>query len=79
MRLLDTPLRLATRAFLRQDAHILKLQAPGLADHPPMLWVGDADQQARWYVRLKREWIACRREGREFRNPISGRTLRWIS
>ena len=77
--LLQPLLRLATRIFLRQDARIMRLQAPALADHPPMLWVGDADQQARWYVRLKREWIACRREGREFRNPISARTLHWTS
>ncbi|MEH6676669.1 Rieske 2Fe-2S domain-containing protein [Phenylobacterium sp.] len=77
--LLQPLARWATRTFLRQDARIMRLQAPGLADHPPMLWVGDADQQARWYLHLKREWIACRREGREFRNPISARTLHWTS
>lgn len=72
-------IRLAGRAFLRQDGRITAAQAPGVADNPPMLWFGDADQQARWYVQLKREWQASRREGRPFRNPVTARILRWFS
>lgn len=70
----------ATRAFLRQDGRVLALQAQGLADEAaPFLFVGDADQQGRWYAMLKREWFAHRREGRAFRNPVSPTTLRWVS
>jgi hypothetical protein len=77
--LLKPLIRLAGRAFLRQDGRIMQAQAPGLADNPPILWMGDADQQARWYAQLRREWFAAGREGRPFRNPVSARVLRWIS
>lgn len=69
----------AVRRFLREDEAVIAAQSKGLADAPPFLWVGDADQQARWYVQLKREWLASRREGRAFENPVKSRVLRWIS
>lgn len=72
-------LRLAARAFLRQDGRIIAVQGPGLADNPALLWIGDADQQARWYAQIKREWQASRRERRPFQNPVKARILRWIS
>jgi phenylpropionate dioxygenase-like ring-hydroxylating dioxygenase large terminal subunit len=71
--------RWAARVFLRQDARIMQALAPGAAENPPLLWVGDADQQGRWFVQLKREWLASQREGRPFRNPVKPRTLHWIS
>lgn len=79
LRALTPIVRSAVRRFLREDEVVISAQSLGLADSPPFLWVGDADQQARWYVQLKREWLASRRDGRAFRNPVRPRVLRWIS
>ena len=70
-------IRLAARAFLRQDGKIVDCQTPGLKHNPPLMWVGDADAQARWYHQCKREWAGSRLEGRPFRNPVTEQTLRW--
>jgi phenylpropionate dioxygenase-like ring-hydroxylating dioxygenase large terminal subunit len=67
------------RAFLRQDGTMVDLQNQGLRYDPPLIWIDDADRQAKWYQQLKREWTACRREGRPFRNPVESATLRWRS
>ena len=58
---------------------MVALQKPGLAGDPTLLWIDDADRQAKWYQQLKREWIASRREGRAFVNPVEPATLRWRS
>jgi phenylpropionate dioxygenase-like ring-hydroxylating dioxygenase large terminal subunit len=50
-----------------------------LADDPPLMLIDDADTQAKWYYRLKKEWAASRAEGRAFVNPVKERTLRWRS
>ena len=67
------------RTFLRQDADMVALQAQGLKGDPPLMWIDDADRQAKWYQALKREWAQSRREGRPFRNPVEAATLRWRS
>ena len=67
------------RAFLRQDGDMVNLQNEGLKYDPSLLWVDDADRQAKWYQQLKREWTASRREGRAFVNPVEPVTLRWRS
>ncbi|MBU1378991.1 MAG: aromatic ring-hydroxylating dioxygenase subunit alpha [Alphaproteobacteria bacterium] len=67
------------RTFLRQDGDMVKLQNQGLKHDPTLLWIDDADRQAKWYQALKREWIASRREGRDFVNPVEPATLRWRS
>ncbi|WP_296594959.1 aromatic ring-hydroxylating dioxygenase subunit alpha [Phenylobacterium sp.] len=67
------------RTFLRQDGDMVKLQNQGLKHDPTLLWVDDADRQAKWYQALKREWIASRREGRPFENPVQPAILRWRS
>jgi phenylpropionate dioxygenase-like ring-hydroxylating dioxygenase large terminal subunit len=67
------------RTFLRQDARMVNLQNQGLKYDPALMWIDDADRQAKWYQQLKREWIAHRREGREFANPVAPTTLRWRS
>ena len=41
--------------------------------------IDDADTQAKWYYRLKREYRHARAEGRPFRNPVESRTLEWRS
>lgn len=67
------------RTFLRQDGDMVRLQNQGLKYDPPLMWIDDADRQAKWYQQLKREWAASRREGRPFRNPVAAETLRWRS
>ncbi|MSP49307.1 MAG: aromatic ring-hydroxylating dioxygenase subunit alpha [Alphaproteobacteria bacterium] len=67
------------RSFLRQDGDIMAMQSLGLADDPPLMLIDDADTQAKWYYRLKKEWAASRAEGRAFVNPVKERTLRWRS
>ncbi len=72
-------LRVGARAFLRQDAAMVTLQHEGLRYDPPMLWIDDADRQAKWYQQLRREWSVSRAEGRPFKNPVQAAMLRWRS
>ena len=58
---------------------MVNLQNQGLKYDPVLIWIDDADRQARWYHALKREWAASRREGRPFVNPVEPATLRWTS
>lgn len=67
------------KAFLRQDAAMVNLQNEGLRYDPSLLWIDDADRQAKWYQQLKREWAASRAEKRPFANPVEPATLRWKS
>jgi phenylpropionate dioxygenase-like ring-hydroxylating dioxygenase large terminal subunit len=67
------------RTFLGQDRDALGRQQEGLKYGPQLMLVGDADIQARWYYRLKREYRAARTESRPFENPIKPSTLRWRS
>jgi phenylpropionate dioxygenase-like ring-hydroxylating dioxygenase large terminal subunit len=71
--------RIGARRFLRQDGDMVDLQNQGLKYDPPLLWIDDADRQAKWYQALKREWIASRDEGRAFVNPVEAATLKWVS
>ncbi len=71
--------RMGARRFLRQDGDMVDLQNKGLKYDPTLMWIDDADRQAKWYQALKREWIASRREGRPFANPVEPATLRWTS
>jgi phenylpropionate dioxygenase-like ring-hydroxylating dioxygenase large terminal subunit len=77
--LLQPLIAAGARAFLRQDGRMVDLQNQGLKYDPPLLWIDDADRQAKWYQQLKREWAASRREGRPFVNPVRATTLRWKS
>jgi phenylpropionate dioxygenase-like ring-hydroxylating dioxygenase large terminal subunit len=72
-------LRRYVRAFLRQDRYIMERQQQGLRFNPPLTLIDDADTQAKWYYRLKREYRRARAEGRPFRNPVEPRTLEWRS
>ena len=71
--------RAGARRFLRQDGDMVDLQNQGLKYDPTLLWIDDADRQAKWYQALKREWVASRRESRAFVNPVEPATLRWTS
>ena len=67
------------RKFLRQDGEMVNLQNEGLKYGPSLMWIDDADRQAKWYQQLKREWTASRGEGRALVNPVEATTLRWRS
>jgi phenylpropionate dioxygenase-like ring-hydroxylating dioxygenase large terminal subunit len=72
-------LRHYVRAFLRQDRNIMERQQQGLRWDPPLTLIDDADTQAKWYYRLKREYRRAHAEGRPFENPVEPRTLEWRS
>ena len=75
-----TPLaRRLAAAFLAQDRDVVARQQEGLADDPTLMLIDDADTQAKWFARLKREWLRAEAEGRPFENPVRARTLRWHS
>lgn len=65
------------RDFLAQDSDILASQNENLSSvgHRP-LYLGDPDEPARWYMRLKLAWNA-RHEAGGFQHPIAPATLRW--
>jgi hypothetical protein len=63
-------LRMGVVAFLKQDGGMVNLQNEGLRYDPALIWIDDADKQAKWYQQLKREWIKSRAEGPGFANPV---------
>jgi len=69
----------AARKFLRQDGAMVNLQNQGLAYDPSLMWIDDADRQAKWYQALKREWTQCRAQNRPFESPVEPAVLRWRS
>ncbi|MEM1384754.1 MAG: aromatic ring-hydroxylating dioxygenase subunit alpha [Pseudomonadota bacterium] len=71
--------RAGARRFLSQDGDIIVKQNVGLAYNPRQMLVADADAQMKWWLRLKHEWRAHRREGRPFANPVKAKTLRFRS
>ncbi len=71
--------RRLAKTFLEQDRRVVVLQQEGLARNPNLILIDDADTQAKWYARLRREWIAAAAEGRPFENPLEPATLRWRS
>jgi len=77
--MLKPALRRYVRTFLRQDRDIMERQQQGLRFDPPLTLIDDADTQAKWYYRLKREYRRARAEGRPFANPVKPRTLEWRS
>ncbi|MDX1578416.1 MAG: aromatic ring-hydroxylating dioxygenase subunit alpha [Gemmatimonadota bacterium] len=77
--ILTPVLRRLARRFLKQDRDVVVRQQEGLAHDPALMLIDDADTQAKWYARLKREWIAAEEEGRPFENPLEPATLRWMS
>lgn len=64
-------------SFLAQDGAILSAQNENLSRgaHRP-LYLGDADEPAKWYLKLKRAWRDRKEEG-GFKNPLAPASLRW--
>jgi phenylpropionate dioxygenase-like ring-hydroxylating dioxygenase large terminal subunit len=77
--LLKAVIRAGARAFLRQDGTMVNLQNLGLAYDPALIWIDDADRQAKWYQALKKAWWTHQAQGAAFVNPVEACTLRWRS
>jgi phenylpropionate dioxygenase-like ring-hydroxylating dioxygenase large terminal subunit len=71
--------RAAAERFLAQDGAMVNLQNEGLKYDPPLIWIDDADRQAKWYQALKKAWIDSRAKGQPFVNPVNPAILRWRS
>jgi phenylpropionate dioxygenase-like ring-hydroxylating dioxygenase large terminal subunit len=67
------------RLFLAQDRDVVIKQQEGLAHNPSLMLIDDADTQAKWYYRLKQEYLRAQDENRPFQNPIEPRVLRYQS
>ena len=67
------------RLFLDQDRRVVARQREGLVHRPRLMLINDADTQARWWMRVKDEWIAAQAQGRAFVNPLGPKTLHWRS
>jgi len=78
-RLISPLFRQGAKAFLKQDGDMVNLQNEGLKYDPSLLWIDDADTQAKWYQQLKKEWLSARAEKRPFVNPVKPATLKWKS
>jgi phenylpropionate dioxygenase-like ring-hydroxylating dioxygenase large terminal subunit len=72
-------LRPFARAFLNQDREIVVKQQEGLKHKPALMLINDSDMPAKWYYRLKREWLSARQENRAFENPVRDAVLKWRS
>jgi phenylpropionate dioxygenase-like ring-hydroxylating dioxygenase large terminal subunit len=77
--LLKPVVRHGLRTFSYQDRDILEMQSAGLKHNPALMLIDDADTQAKWYHRLKNEYVRSRAEGRPFVNPVKERVLRFRS
>ena len=65
--------------FLNQDRRAVALQQKGLAFSPSFLLIKDADTQAKWYFKLKKEYASAQEEKRAFVNPVKPCILKWQS
>jgi phenylpropionate dioxygenase-like ring-hydroxylating dioxygenase large terminal subunit len=64
--------------FFAQDRTAMERQAEGVGRIPRLMFVDDFDRPARWYYEIKRAFVESRRDGSEFRHPMSGPvTLKW--
>jgi phenylpropionate dioxygenase-like ring-hydroxylating dioxygenase large terminal subunit len=72
-------LKIFMRIFLDQDRQVVVRQREGLVHRPKLMLINDADTQARWWMRVKEEWLAAQAQGRPFVNPLEPKTLRWRS
>ena len=77
--LLKPVIRAGARIFLKQDGDMVNLQNEGLKYDPALIWIDDADKQAKWYQALKKAWTAHRETGAPFVNPVEATVLRWRS
>jgi phenylpropionate dioxygenase-like ring-hydroxylating dioxygenase large terminal subunit len=80
LNLLKGFLGLFGKAFIRQDLDVVIKQQEGLrGDHPALMLLGDADVQALWYFKLKKDYLEAQGTGQPFTNRIPEKILRWRS
>jgi len=77
--LLKPLLRHFMKTFLRQDYEAVCKQQEGLQGNPRLMLINDADMQAKWYFKLKKEFHQAQLEAREFLNPVTAMELQWTS
>jgi len=80
LKLLAPLLKPYGKAFIQQDLDIVKKQQEGLVgDHPGLLLIGDTDQQALWYYKLKKDYLESQANNLPFINRLPEKILRWCS
>ncbi|MCC6778469.1 MAG: aromatic ring-hydroxylating dioxygenase subunit alpha [Hyphomicrobiales bacterium] len=79
VKMLAPVIRPLMHTFLGQDRRVVVQQREGLLHRPRLMLINDADTQARWWMRVKDEWLAAQAERRAFVNPLEPKTLRWRS
>jgi hypothetical protein len=62
--------------FVSQGRPEFTLQQDGLRHSPPQILIDDADKPIKWYLQLKKAWLASSESGQPFVNPVKGETLR---
>jgi phenylpropionate dioxygenase-like ring-hydroxylating dioxygenase large terminal subunit len=68
------------KKFIQQDLDIVKKQQQGLSgDHPGLLLIGDTDQQALWYYKIKKDYLESQANNSPFINRLPEKLLRWQS
>ncbi len=73
-------LRPIGKIFINQDVQVIRKQKEGLKYNPPLMLVGEADQQARWYHQLKENFSTAVKEKEPLKHPLEKETLlTWYS
>ena len=65
--------------FLNQDRKAIIQQQKGLQYNPSLLLIKDADTQAKWYYKIKKEYQTSAEQGKPFINPLKPAHLKWKS
>lgn len=65
------------RAFLEQDASILRRLDSHASTHQPLLFVGPPDQPSAWYFQCKMGLMRSATESQPFVNPVRPSVLQW--
>lgn len=80
VRLLFPIIRPIGKVFINQDVAVVNKQKEGLKYDPPLMLVGEADQQARWYYKLKDNFRKAVREKEPLEHPLKENTvLTWYT
>jgi hypothetical protein len=73
-------LKFVPARFVEQDRCSMEIQSEGLKYNPHLMLIDDADKPAKWYFALKSAMLERKKNGGEFRHPMSGPVaLRWRS
>lgn len=65
------------RAFLEQDAAILRRLDSHASLHQPLLFVGEPDQPSAWYFQCKMALVRAAGRSEAFVNPVRATRLKW--